>query len=166
MRGVPVWSMEHWGETPRSARDLSRGCLWGRVIRRRGTTYPSEQVVLQIEFASSRAQLLDCLDNLNPASDVLDCRRKYQTRTLIASAITCPVTKVSLSVPRKGGVVSHLWAAVVARKNDNVVFRHDCTSEVGGPTEKIRRSSSEVGGPAEKVRWSSSEEGSVLCDGV
>jgi hypothetical protein len=36
-------------------------------------TYPSEQVVLQIEFASSRAQLLDRLDNLNPASDVLNC---------------------------------------------------------------------------------------------
>jgi hypothetical protein len=66
--------MEHWGETPRLARDFSRRCLWARVIRRRGTTYPSEQVVLHIEFASSRAQLLDRLDNLNPASDVLNCR--------------------------------------------------------------------------------------------
>lgn len=50
--------------------------FWARVIRRPGggTTYPSEQVVLQIEFASSRAQLLDRLDDLNPASDVLNCR--------------------------------------------------------------------------------------------
>ena len=44
------------------------------MIRRSGTTYPSEQVVLQIEFASSRAQLLDRPDNLKPASDVLNCR--------------------------------------------------------------------------------------------
>ena len=35
--------------------------------------YPSEQVVLQIEFASSRAQLLDLLDNLDPALDALNC---------------------------------------------------------------------------------------------
>ena len=54
--------------------------FWARVIRRPGggggggwgTTYPSEQVVLQIEFASRRAQLLDRLDDLNPASDVLN----------------------------------------------------------------------------------------------
>ena len=62
------------GETPRSAGDFSRGCPWARVVRRRGTTYPSEEVMLQIELASSRAQLLNRLDNLNPASDVLNCR--------------------------------------------------------------------------------------------
>ncbi len=60
--------------TPRLASDFSRGCHSACVVRCRGTTYPSEQVVLQIEFASSRAQLLDRLDNLCPASVVLSCR--------------------------------------------------------------------------------------------
>lgn len=50
--------------------------------------------------------------------------------TLIASAITCQNIKVSLFPPvveaRKawGVVVNHLWAAVIARKNNNVVLRH------------------------------------------
>lgn len=133
--------MEHWGETPRLARDFSRGCLWARVIRRRGTTYPSEQVVLQIEFASSRAQLLDRLDNLNPASDVLNCRSQIPD-----SYLDCLSNNLSnnqsqpLSVQSQGwessGVVSHLWAAVVARKNNNVVFRHDCNT---CPTEFVQR---------------------------
>lgn len=133
--------MEHWGETPRLARDFSRGCVWARVIRSRGTTYPSEQVVLQIEFASSRAQLLDRLDNLNPASDVLNYRSQIPD-----SYLDCLSNNLSnnqsqpLSVQSQGwessGVVSHLWAAVVARKNNNVVFRHDCNT---CPTEFVQR---------------------------
>jgi len=135
VRGVPVWSMEHWGEMPRSARDFSRGCLWARVIRRRGATYPSEQVILQIEFASSRAQLLNRLDNLNPASDVLNCRSQIPDSYLNCLSNNLSITKVS---PSKGGkargVVSHLRATVVARKNNNVVFRHGCNT---CPTEFV-----------------------------
>lgn len=141
MRGVPVLSIEHWGETLRLARDFSRGCVWARVIRHRWTTYPSEQVVLQIEFASIRAQLLDLFDNLNPASDVL--KRMSQ---IPDSYLDCLSNYLSnnqsqpLSVQSQGwgssGVVSHLWAAVVARKNNNVVFRHDRNT---CPTEFVQK---------------------------
>jgi hypothetical protein len=69
-----------------------------------GDYLPSEQLVLQIEFARSRAQLLDRLDNLSPTLDVITAGCRYQTRTLTASAITCQVPKVSLSPSRvKGG---------------------------------------------------------------
>lgn len=66
--------MEHWGETPRLATYLSCGCLWASVIQRRGATYPSEQMVLQIEYASIWAQLLDCPNNLNLVLGVLNYR--------------------------------------------------------------------------------------------
>jgi hypothetical protein len=109
------------------------------VIRRRGITYPSEQVLVQIEFASSRAQLLNLLDDLNPVSDVLNYRSQIPD-----SYLDCLGNNLSnnhsqpLSVSSQGwessGVIGHLWATVVARKNNNVVFRHGCKT---CPTEFV-----------------------------
>lgn len=87
-------------------------------------------MVLQIEFASSRAQLLDLLDDLSRASDMINCSSKIPGSYLDCLSSNLPNNQNQpLSVQSQGwessGVVTYLWAAVVARKNNNVVFRHD-----------------------------------------
>lgn len=62
------------GALERNAEVSKRLLSWMSWGSRDPSTHPSKQVVLQIEFASSRAQLLDRLDNLNTASEVLNCR--------------------------------------------------------------------------------------------
>jgi hypothetical protein len=102
------------------------------VFRDRWTTYPSEQVVLQIEFASSRPQLLDRLDDLDSASGLLDRRPQIRNSYLdclsnnlsIDQSQPLAVQSQRREIPE--GAVIHLWAAVVTCENDNIVFRHDC----------------------------------------
>lgn len=100
VRGVPVWSMEHCeGKGHRLAKKLPSEVSFG------GRHYPSKQLMIQIELASSWAQLLNGLNHLDPASEEL----KYTSsmpelvRTLIASAMTCSLIPVSVSISRVKG---------------------------------------------------------------
>lgn len=101
--------MEHWGEQWVSKPSLVGVIVTVSSVRGQGTTYTSEQLLLQLELASIRAQLLDRLDNLRPASDMINC--KYQTCSNLDR------------------LSDNLRAAVVASKDNNVVFRHDVVRE-------------------------------------